>query len=73
MARIIEYTEVHCLKRVPPLGTKPKTRGGAIPRAAVEIADQLEAEYICTFTQSGDSARRCHACVPSGRCSHSLR
>ena len=58
MARIIESTEVHGLERVPPLGTKPKTRGGAITRAAVEIADQLEAKYICTFTQSGDSARR---------------
>jgi pyruvate kinase len=46
------------LERVPPLGTKPKTRGGAITRAAVEIADQLDAKYICTFTQSGDSARR---------------
>jgi len=58
MARIIESTEEHGLERVPPLGTKPKTRGGAITRAAVEIADQLEAKYICTFTQSGDSARR---------------
>ena len=58
MARIIESTEVHGLERVPPLGTKPKTRGGAITRAAVEIADQLDAKYICTFTQSGDSARR---------------
>ncbi len=58
MARIIESTEEHGLERVPPLGTKPKTRGGAITRAAVEIADQLDAKYICTFTQSGDSARR---------------
>src|SRR5450830_263496 len=58
MARIIESTEQLGLERVPPLGTKPKTRGGAITRAAVEIADQLEAKYICTFTQSGDSARR---------------
>src|SRR6478609_5388261 len=58
MARIIESTEEHGLERVPPLGTKPKTRGGAITRAAVAIADQLAAKYICTFTQSGDSARR---------------
>ncbi|MGG5172761.1 pyruvate kinase [Pseudarthrobacter sp. J1738] len=58
MARIIESTEEHGLERVPPLGTKPKTRGGAITRAAVEIADQIDAKYICTFTQSGDSARR---------------
>ncbi len=58
MARIIESTEVHGLERVPALGTQPRTRGGAITRAAVTIADQLDAKYICTFTQSGDSARR---------------
>lgn len=58
MADIIESTEKHGLDRVPPLGSKPKTRGGAITRAAVEISDQLDAKYICTFTQSGDSARR---------------
>ncbi|MFJ6002906.1 pyruvate kinase [Arthrobacter sp. NPDC092385] len=58
MADIIESTERHGLERVPPLGSKPKTRGGAITRAAVEISDQLDAKYICTFTQSGDSARR---------------
>ncbi|MHA7180271.1 pyruvate kinase [Arthrobacter sp. MDB2-24] len=58
MADIIESTERHGLERVPPLGSKPRTRGGAITRAAVEISDQLDAKYICTFTQSGDSARR---------------
>ncbi|PSS45269.1 pyruvate kinase [Arthrobacter woluwensis] len=58
MARIIEYTEEKALDLVPALGSKPKTRGGAITLAAVEIADQLDAKYICTFTQSGDSARR---------------
>ncbi|WP_026549871.1 pyruvate kinase [Arthrobacter sp. Br18] len=58
MADIIESTEKHGMERVPALGSKPKTRGGAITRAAVEISDQLDAKYICTFTQSGDSARR---------------
>ena len=58
MARIIESTEQHGLERIPALGTAPHTRGGAITRAAVQIAEQLEAKYICTFTQSGDSARR---------------
>jgi pyruvate kinase len=58
MARIIESTEEHGLDRIPPLGSKPKTRGGAITRSAVEIANQLDAKFICTFTQSGDSARR---------------
>src|SRR3954470_19127083 len=46
MARIIDSTEQHGLKRIPPLGSRPHTRGGAIPRAAVEIAEQLDAKYI---------------------------
>ncbi|EMY36007.1 pyruvate kinase, partial [Arthrobacter crystallopoietes BAB-32] len=58
MARIIESTEEHGLERVPALGTSPRTRGGAVTRAAVDIANQLNARFICTFTQSGDSARR---------------
>ena len=58
MARIIEAAEKDGLKRIPPLGTNPKTRGGVITAAAVQIATQLDAKYIATFTQSGDSARR---------------
>ena len=33
--------------------------------AAVNIADQLNVNYICTFTQSGDSARRLCRLRPS--------
>ncbi|MFW0169305.1 pyruvate kinase [Rothia sp. P4278] len=58
MARIIKATEERGLFRVPELGTSPKTRGGAITRAAVNIADQLDVKYMATFTQSGDTARR---------------
>ncbi len=58
MASIIESTEEHGLERIPALGTTPRTRGGSITRAAVEIADQLDAKVICTFTETGDSARR---------------
>ncbi|MFC6352832.1 pyruvate kinase [Rothia nasimurium] len=58
MARIIKSTEERGLFRVPELGTSPRTRGGAITRAAVNIADQLDVKYIATFTQSGDTARR---------------
>ncbi|MDN5669013.1 MAG: pyruvate kinase [Renibacterium salmoninarum] len=58
MARIIESTEEHGLERVPALGTSPKTRGGAITRAAVVIGSQLPAQYLVTFTESGDTARR---------------
>ncbi|QRZ60839.1 pyruvate kinase [Rothia sp. ZJ932] len=58
MARIISSTEKGGMLRVPQLGTSPKTRGGAITRAAVNIADQLEVSQIVAFTESGDTARR---------------
>ncbi|TXK17568.1 pyruvate kinase [Homoserinibacter sp. GY 40078] len=58
MARIIQSTEEHGLERIAPLGTKPRTQGGAITLAAAEVADFVEAKYLCIFTESGDSARR---------------
>jgi pyruvate kinase len=58
MARIVESTEDHGLERIPPLGTKPRTQGGALTLAAAEVADFVEAKYVCVFTESGDAARR---------------
>jgi pyruvate kinase len=58
MAKIIEATEDHGLDRIPSLGTTPRTHGGAVARAAVEIAGQLGARCICAFTETGDTARR---------------
>ena len=58
MARIIESTEEHGLDRVPALGTRPHTVGGAITDAAAEIGGLIGAKYLVTFTQLGDSARR---------------
>ena len=58
MSNIIRTTEDKGLERIPQLGTRPKTRGGAITRAANEIAETLDIEYLATFTRSGDSARR---------------
>jgi pyruvate kinase len=58
MARIIESTEEHGLERIAPLGTKPRTQGGAITLAASEVADFVEAKFLCVFTESGDSVRR---------------
>ena len=58
MARIIESVEEHGLERVPALGTRPHTVGGAVTRAAAEIGELLGAKYLVTFTQSGDSAKR---------------
>ena len=58
MARIIESTEDHGLDRIPELGTKPRTQGGAITLAAAEVAEFIGAKYLVVFTESGDSARR---------------
>ena len=58
MARIIENTEDHGLERIAPLGTQPRTRGGAITLAAAQIGGQLDVKMLVTFTQGGDSARR---------------
>ncbi|SDK17759.1 pyruvate kinase [Cryobacterium psychrotolerans] len=58
MARIIMSTEEHGLERIQPLTNKPRTQGGAITLAAIEVAEFVEAKYLCIFTESGDSARR---------------
>ncbi|WES65216.1 pyruvate kinase [Microbacter sp. GSS18] len=58
MARIVSSTEREGLSRIPELGTKPRTQGGAITLAAISIADFVGARYVCVFSQSGDSARR---------------
>ncbi|UJP11662.1 pyruvate kinase [Microbacterium sp. KUDC0406] len=58
MARIIESTEEHGLERIQPLRNKPRTQGGIITLAGEEVAEFVEAKFICVFTQSGDSARR---------------
>lgn len=58
MARIIEATEDHALDRIDPLGSAPRTQGGALTLAASEVADFVGARYICVFTESGDTVRR---------------
>lgn len=58
MARIIERTEELGLDRIRPLTSNPRTKGGAITRAASEVGAIVGAKFLVTFTQSGDSARR---------------
>ena len=58
MARIIERTEEVMLDRIPGLSHAPRTKGGAITKAAVEVGAIVDAKYLVAFTQSGDSARR---------------
>jgi pyruvate kinase len=58
MAQIVHTVETNALDRIPPLGTRPRTKGGAITRAAAEVADVLDAKFLVAFSQTGDSARR---------------
>ncbi|MFZ8872496.1 MAG: pyruvate kinase [Candidatus Nanopelagicaceae bacterium] len=58
MARIIEKTETDALHLIPALMHNPKTKGGAITKAATEVGQVIGAKVLATFTKSGDSARR---------------
>ncbi|AEW96602.1 MULTISPECIES: pyruvate kinase [Streptomycetaceae] len=61
MSRIVVAAETELLKRgLQPLapGKKPRTQGGAVARAAAELADFLDAKTLVAFTKSGDTARR---------------
>lgn len=66
MSRIIEAAEVELLKQGlwPLKGRKPRTQGGAVARAAAELADYLDAKTLVAFTKSGDTA---HAAGPLPR------
>ncbi len=58
MARIIQKTEEGGLDRIRPIINSPRTKGGAITKAATEVGAIVGAKYLVAFTQSGDSARR---------------
>jgi len=58
MARIIKKTEEEALATVAPLRRAPRTKGGAITKAAADVGAIVGAKFLCAFTSSGDSARR---------------
>ncbi|MFI5753931.1 pyruvate kinase [Streptomyces sp. NPDC051569] len=61
MSKIVVAAEEELLsKGLQPLvpGKKPRTQGGAVARAAAEIADFLDGKALVAFTKSGDTARR---------------
>ena len=58
MARIIEYVEDERLDLVARMDWEPRTVGGAITHAAVQVADRVDARFLVAFTQSGDTVRR---------------
>jgi pyruvate kinase len=59
MARIIVAAEEETLTAgLKPALSKPRTKGGAVARAAAELGENLYAKYLVAFTESGDTARR---------------
>jgi pyruvate kinase len=58
MARIAAKIEDNALDMIPPLAGTPRTKSGAITRAAADVGAILGARYLVAFTQTGDSARR---------------
>jgi pyruvate kinase len=58
MGRIIDAVESDRGTAVPPLHKPPRTRGGAIALAAIEVGVRLGACALVSFTQTGDTVRR---------------
>jgi pyruvate kinase len=66
MARIIDCVE-SASTAVPALRHTPKTKAGALVRAAKEIGEGLDAKALVAFTQTGDTVRRLarhHSSIP---------
>jgi pyruvate kinase len=57
MSRIVEAVETGS-HHVPPLNHVPRTKRGVLSYAARNIGEQLEAQALVAFTQSGDTVRR---------------
>lgn len=53
MARIIESIEDTALDRIPAIEGVPSTKAGAISRAAVVVAQQVDAKFLVAFTETG--------------------
>jgi pyruvate kinase len=63
MERIIDAVESDDV-RVPDLTRRSRSRSGAIVRGAKDIGEALEVKALCTFTQTGETARRLAALHP---------
>ncbi|MGB8649973.1 MAG: pyruvate kinase [Mycobacteriales bacterium] len=57
MARIVGAAEEQ-LRRVPPITSEPRGIAAAIAKAAATVGEQVDAQALVAFTQSGDTARR---------------
>lgn len=58
MARIISRTENEGLDQIRRITWNPHTTSGVISKAAVEVAERVDAKYLAAFTVSGDTPHR---------------
>lgn len=58
MSRIISRTEHEGLDKIRALDWNPHTTAGVISKAAVEVAERVNAKYLAAFTISGDTPHR---------------
>jgi pyruvate kinase len=58
MSRIITRTEAEGLDKIRGLAWNPHTTSGVISKAAVDVAERVEAKYLAAFTISGDTPHR---------------
>jgi pyruvate kinase len=58
MARIVSRTEREGLDKIRALDWNPHTTPGVISKAAVEVAERVNAKYLAAFTISGDTPHR---------------
>jgi len=58
MSRIIVRTESEGLDKIRALEWDPHTTGGVISKAAVEVAERVNAKYLAAVTISGDTPHR---------------
>ena len=63
MERIIDAVESDYVQ-VPDLTRRPRSRSGAIVRAAKDVSETLGVKALAAFTQTGDTARRLAALHP---------
>ena len=63
MARIIERTEEEMLERIPPLRTAPKSKGGAITKAASEVGQIVNAKFLITLPRVAIQQGECRGFV----------
>jgi pyruvate kinase len=57
MDRIIRSVEGEALDSLPKIERKPRSKGGAIARAATRVGMALDASALVAFTETGTSAR----------------